>query len=40
LTSTGAKSGAQRINLVGYLDIDEKIYIAERAPGFGSAPTG
>ena len=27
LTSTGAKSGAPRVNLVGYFDIDDKIYI-------------
>jgi F420H(2)-dependent quinone reductase len=46
LTSTGAKSGAQRVNPVGYFDIvahelprDERdrIYavIVQRAPGFG-----
>ena len=27
LTSTGARSGAQRVNPVAYFDIDDKIYI-------------
>ena len=27
LTSTGAKSGTERLNLIGYFDIDDKIYI-------------
>jgi deazaflavin-dependent oxidoreductase (nitroreductase family) len=38
LTSTGAKSGAERINLVGYFDIDDKIYIVGSAAGRDSSP--
>ena len=36
LTSTGAKSGAERLNLIGYFDIDSKIYIV--GSGGGSRP--
>jgi deazaflavin-dependent oxidoreductase (nitroreductase family) len=38
LTSTGAKSGAQRVNLVGYFDIDGKIYIVGSAAGRDQSP--
>ena len=38
LTSTGAKSGAERINLVGYFDIDDKIYIVGSAAGRDKSP--
>ena len=38
LTSTGAKSGAQRINLVGYFDIEDKIYIVGSAAGRDESP--
>ena len=38
LTSTGAKSGAERINLVGYFDIDDKIFIVGSAAGRDSSP--
>lgn len=38
LTSTGAKSGAERINLVGYFDIDDKIYIVGSAAGREKSP--
>lgn len=33
LTSTGAKSGAQRVNPVAYFDVDDKIYIVGSAAG-------
>jgi deazaflavin-dependent oxidoreductase (nitroreductase family) len=33
LTSTGAKSGAQRVNPVGYFDIDGKIYVVGSSAG-------
>ncbi|MHA7653736.1 nitroreductase/quinone reductase family protein [Mycobacterium sp. ML4] len=33
LTSTGAKSGAERVNPVGYFDIEGKIYIVGSAAG-------
>jgi len=33
LTSTGSRSGAQRVNPVGYFDIDGKIYIVGSAAG-------
>jgi deazaflavin-dependent oxidoreductase (nitroreductase family) len=33
LTSTGAKSGAQRVNPVAYFDIDGKIYVVGSAAG-------
>jgi len=38
LTSTGAKSGAQRVNPVGYFDIDGKIYIVGSAAGRDNNP--
>ena len=31
LTSTGAKSGEQRENLIGYFDIDDKVYVVGSA---------
>jgi hypothetical protein len=33
LTSTGARSGAQRVNPVAYFDIDDKIYVVGSAAG-------
>ena len=39
LTSKGAKSGAERINLVGYFDIEDKIYIVGSAAGRDSSPS-
>ncbi|MGV0045313.1 nitroreductase family deazaflavin-dependent oxidoreductase [Mycobacterium colombiense] len=38
LTSTGARSGAQRVNLVAYFDIDGKIYIVGSAAGRDNNP--
>lgn len=38
LHSTGAKSGAQRINPVGYFDIDGTIYIVGSAAGRDNNP--
>src|SRR5262245_1956657 len=38
LTSTGAKSGAQRTNPVAYFDIDDKIYVVGSAAGRDSSP--
>jgi deazaflavin-dependent oxidoreductase (nitroreductase family) len=38
LTSTGAKSGAQRVNPVGYFDVDGKIYIVGSAAGRDNNP--
>ena len=38
LTSSGAKSGAERLNLVGYFDIDNKIYIVGSAAGRDQSP--
>jgi deazaflavin-dependent oxidoreductase (nitroreductase family) len=38
LTSTGAKSGAQRVNPVAYFDIDRRIYIVGSAAGRDSNP--
>lgn len=38
LTSTGARSGAQRVNPVGYFDIDDKIYIVGSAAGRDNNP--
>jgi deazaflavin-dependent oxidoreductase (nitroreductase family) len=38
LTSKGAKSGAERINLIGYFDIDGAIYIVGSAAGRDSSP--
>ena len=38
LTSTGAKSGVKRLNLIGYFDIDGKIYVVGSAAGRDSSP--
>jgi deazaflavin-dependent oxidoreductase (nitroreductase family) len=38
LTSTGAKSGAQRVNPVAYFDIDGKIYIVGSGAGRDHSP--
>jgi hypothetical protein len=38
LTSRGAKSGAERINLIGYFHIDDKIYVVGSAAGRDSSP--
>ena len=38
LTSTGAKSSAERLNLIGYFDIDDKIYIVGSAAGRDASP--
>jgi deazaflavin-dependent oxidoreductase (nitroreductase family) len=38
LTSTGAKSGAERVNLIGYFDIDDTIYVVGSAAGRDSSP--
>jgi deazaflavin-dependent oxidoreductase (nitroreductase family) len=38
LTSTGAKSGEERLNLIGYFDIDDKIYVVGSAAGRDSSP--
>lgn len=38
LTSTGAKSGAQRVNPVAYFDIDGKIFIVGSAAGRDASP--
>jgi deazaflavin-dependent oxidoreductase (nitroreductase family) len=38
LTSTGAKSGAPRENLVGYFDIDDTIYVVGSAAGRDASP--
>ncbi|MCV7042870.1 deazaflavin-dependent nitroreductase [Mycolicibacterium moriokaense] len=38
LTSTGAKSGEERINLVAYFDIDDKIYVVGSAAGRDQSP--
>jgi deazaflavin-dependent oxidoreductase (nitroreductase family) len=38
LTSTGAKSGAQRINPVAYFDVDGKVYIVGSAAGRDQNP--
>jgi deazaflavin-dependent oxidoreductase (nitroreductase family) len=38
LTSTGAKSGAQRVNPVAYFDIDGKLYIVGSAAGRDGNP--
>ncbi|MCV7079856.1 nitroreductase family deazaflavin-dependent oxidoreductase [Mycobacterium szulgai] len=38
LTSTGAKSGAKRVNPVAYFDVDGKIYIVGSAAGRESNP--
>ncbi len=38
LTTTGARSGAQRVNPVAYFDVDGKIYIVGSAAGRDSSP--
>lgn len=38
LTSTGAKSGAQRVNPVAYFDVDGKIYVVGSAAGRENNP--
>jgi len=38
LTSKGAKSGAERINLIGYFTFDDKVYIVGSAAGRDSSP--
>ncbi len=38
LTSTGAKSSAERLNLIGYFDIDDKIYVVGSAAGRDKSP--
>ena len=38
LTSTGAKSGVERLNPVGYFDIDDKIYVVGSAAGRDNSP--
>ena len=38
LTSTGAKSGAKRVNPVAYFDIDDKIYVVGSAAGRDKSP--
>lgn len=38
LTSTGARSGAQRVNPVAYFDIDDKIFIVGSAAGRDNNP--
>ena len=40
LTSTGAKSSAERLNLIGYFDIDGKIYVVGSAAGRDEIPGG
>lgn len=38
LTSKGAKSGAERVNLIGYFDVDDKVYVVGSAAGRDSSP--
>lgn len=38
LTSTGARSGAQRVNPVAYFDVDGKIYVVGSAAGRENNP--
>jgi deazaflavin-dependent oxidoreductase (nitroreductase family) len=38
LTSKGAKSGAERLNLIGYFDIDDKIYVVGSGAGRDQSP--
>lgn len=38
LTSTGAKSGAERLNLIAYFDIDDNIYVIGSAAGRDQSP--
>jgi deazaflavin-dependent oxidoreductase (nitroreductase family) len=39
LTSTGAKSGEQRVNPVAYFDIDDKIYVVGSSAGRDRDPS-
>jgi deazaflavin-dependent oxidoreductase (nitroreductase family) len=39
LTSTGAKSGEQRENLIAYFDIDDKVYVVGSAAGREASPS-
>ena len=38
MTSTGAKSGAERENLIAYFDIDDKLYVVGSAAGRDASP--
>ena len=38
LTSTGAKSGTPRENLIGYFDIDDTVYVVGSAAGRDASP--
>jgi deazaflavin-dependent oxidoreductase (nitroreductase family) len=38
LTSTGARSGAERVNPVAYFDIDDKVYVVGSAAGRDQNP--
>ena len=38
LTTTGAKSGERRENLIGYFDIDDKVYVVGSAAGRTASP--
>ena len=38
LTSTGARSGAERVNPVAYFDIDDKVYVVGSAAGRDADP--
>ncbi len=38
LTSKGAKSGQERVNLIAYFDIDDTIYVVGSAAGRESSP--
>ena len=38
LTSTGAKSGEPRENLIGYFDIDDHVYVVGSAAGRPASP--
>jgi deazaflavin-dependent oxidoreductase (nitroreductase family) len=38
LTSIGAKSGDERVNLIAYFDIDDKIYVVGSAAGRPQSP--
>ena len=38
MTSTGAKSGEPRENLIGYFDIDDRVYVVGSAAGRPASP--
>jgi deazaflavin-dependent oxidoreductase (nitroreductase family) len=38
MTSTGAKSGERRENLIAYFDIDDKVYVVGSAAGRDASP--